>query len=79
MSANALVAQSANAEASSIAVGFMVVSFVFQIRNNRTITNKTFVSCRFAWIPEKPPRALMADYAFRQSALGLQRRPRHTS
>jgi hypothetical protein len=44
--ANAQVLESANAEASAIAVSFMVVSFVVQIRDNRTITNKIFVSCR---------------------------------
>jgi hypothetical protein len=45
--ANAQVLESANAKASAIAVSFMVVSFVIQIRDNRTITNKTFVSCPF--------------------------------
>jgi len=44
--ANAQVLESANAEASAIAVSFMVVSVFVYIRDNRTIANKTFVSCR---------------------------------
>lgn len=42
--ANAQVLEIANAEASAIAVSFMIVSFVVEIRDNRTITSKTFVS-----------------------------------
>jgi hypothetical protein len=49
--ANAQVLETVNADASAIAAkfmapSFMVVSFVVQIRDNRTITSKTFVSRR---------------------------------
>jgi hypothetical protein len=55
--ANVQVLESANAKASAIAVSFMVVSFVGQIRDNRTITNKTFVP--FGYLPSYQPKSLL--------------------
>jgi hypothetical protein len=43
VSANPQVPESANVKASAIVVSFIVVSFVVQIRDNRSITNKTSV------------------------------------
>jgi hypothetical protein len=40
--ASAIVLESANAEANAIVVSFMVVSFVVEIRDNRTIAIKIF-------------------------------------